>query len=119
MPLTRPAAMPAMTPQAKAVMRCFFIRQRAMMTTGTTSMIRESGLGSTWAASRTIELVSVLVKIRKHTSAMRAAGMEYFIRERTTLPNSAFWVVAEAMVVSEMGARLSPNAAPETMAPII
>ena len=43
--------------------------------------------------------------------------MEYLIRVRTTLPSSAPWVAEEAMVVSEMGARLSPKAAPETMAP--
>ena len=54
---------------------------------------------------------------------MEPPTAEYFKRLFTQPPTSAgwpsryCWVEAEAMVVSEMGARLSPNTAPETMAP--
>lgn len=48
---------------------------------------------------------------------MTAAGIEYQTLVRTTPPISASCVLAEAMVVSEIGARLSPNRAPETRAP--
>ncbi|MPN43134.1 hypothetical protein SDC9_190693 [bioreactor metagenome] len=47
------------------------------------------------------------------------AAIEYFKRERTTPGTSTPWEVAEQMVVSETGARLSPKAAPEIIAPAI
>ena len=61
----------------------------------------------------------VLVNAKNKTKAPRAAGTEYLVRLFTTIPRSACWVAEDAMVVSEIGPRLSPNAAPETIAPII
>lgn len=48
---------------------------------------------------------------------MAAAVRAYFSLERTTPGTSTPWEVAEHIVVSEIGARLSPNAPPETIAP--
>ena len=61
----------------------------------------------------------VLVSVKNKTKAPTAAGTEYRVRLFTTIPKSACWVVEDAMVVSEIGPKLSPNAAPETIAPII
>ena len=55
----------------------------------------------------------------------RPATAEYLIRRETTPPMSAgfpflnCWVDADAMVVSEIGARLSPKIAPDTIHPAI
>src|SRR6056297_159100 len=49
---------------------------------------------------------------------IKAVGIEYLSLLFTTPPISMPWVVAEAIVVSETGDRLSPKAPPETIAPI-
>ena len=64
-------------------------------------------------------------KMAKITMVIRPATAEYLIRLETTPPMSAglpflnCWVEAEAMVVSEIGAKLSPKMAPDTMEPAI
>jgi len=62
--------------------------------------------------------VDVLIPTMMNSTAeMTPAISEYGRRVRTTSRTSASCVSAEAMVVSEMGARLSPKIAPLTMAP--
>ena len=51
------------------------------------------------------------------TRVIPAAGREYFRRLRTHFGTSTFMAVAEAMVESDTGARLSPKAAPPRIAP--
>ena len=63
-------------------------------------------------------LFPVLVNIRNRIKAPVAAGILYLVLLLTTPPSSAFWVPEDAMVVSEMGPRLSQKAAPDTIAPI-
>ena len=64
-------------------------------------------------------------KTAKITIVIRPATAEYLIRLETTPPMSAgfpflnCWVDADAMVVSEIGARLSPKIAPDTIQPAI
>ena len=48
---------------------------------------------------------------------MAAVTNAYFRRERTTSPMAALLILADVMVVSEIGARLSPKQPPDTMAP--
>ena len=50
-------------------------------------------------------------------SVSAPATSAYLSRERTTPGTSTPCEVAEQMVVSDIGARLSPKAAPEMMAP--
>src|SRR5690554_1179583 len=87
------------------------------MTVGTMSMTRDRGLVLTLAEG--LVMTPPPAKRPRMINVKTATGMEYFILERTTPPISAPWEPAEAMVVSEMGARLSPKAAPETNAPTI
>ena len=83
-------------------------------------MKRLTGLITVSSIPSKVTAVSVvLVNAKNKTKAPIAAGTEYRVRVFTTIPNWACWVVEEAMVVSEIGPKLSPNAAPETIAPII
>src|SRR5699024_3704390 len=55
-------------------------------------------------------------KIANKMTAGTAATTEYLKRLLTTPGTSASWVVADTIVVSDTGARLSPNTAPAKMA---
>ena len=56
-------------------------------------------------------------RITAMTMVAPADTAAYFSRERTTPGTSTPWEVAEQMVVSDTGARLSPKIAPEMMMP--
>jgi hypothetical protein len=73
-PKSNPAALPARIPQDRAVIRCIFIVQRTMITTGTTSMTRLTGLAVPAAAGVTAPSAVVLENSRNNINAPAAAG---------------------------------------------
>ena len=112
-------------PQVDATkMFCVFTAIVRRITTGI-SMIRPFGSLYWLSSSAACSLVLPLPpKSAKQTTANAPATSAYFIREATTPPISAqpFFRVyaceeAEAIVVSEIGATLSPKIAPLKIAP--
>ena len=117
-PVTRPSERPTRMPRK---MLRDFVATTSITTTGM-SITRLTGFESASIAPPSY-VPPMPPRMAKSTSAMLPATMEYLKRVFTQPPTSAgrpsrnCCVEALAMVVSEMGARLSPKMAPETMAP--
>src|SRR5690625_3509947 len=107
-----------MIPHVRDVSRCCPDRARMSTIAKGTSII--SPLGPTVSIMDPADACSVAVppppNTAKRMTAGSAAAIEYLKRLRTTPGTSASWVVADTIVVSETGARLSPNTAPARMA---
>src|SRR5690606_33452108 len=117
-PVTRPITIAARIPYQIAWISERPRRQRNTVSAGASS------IGSAWGRayspiipSRLAESAAPPLPNRDPTTAYRtietaAAATAYFSRLRTTSPSSVPWVVTEAIVVSEIGAMLSPKRAP-------
>src|SRR5690625_3152401 len=105
-------------PHVSEVSRCWPDKARMSTSAKGTSIIRP--LGPTDSIMDPADAWFVVEppppNIAKRMTAGTAAAIEYLKRLRTTPGTSASWVVAETIVVSETGARLSPNTAPARMA---
>ena len=88
------------------------------MMIGTTSRMSASGLTSPVSMTIASAFTVIFPKMMKSTAEMPPAMREYGSRVRTTSLTLDSCVRAEAIVVSEIGARLSPKSAPEMIAPV-
>ena len=116
-PSTRFRMMPSTSQVMRVETRSQPLRIMMTMRTGRTSSTRDFAVEPSSTISLAPPALILRPKMMNSTAEIAADSAAYGKRVRTTSESSASCVSAEEIVVSEIGARLSPKIAPLMMAP--